>query len=54
MGISHAKNDVMARLIKLAQAAIASNRLDLLERDLARSLVTMPGDMHDAHSGSYT
>lgn len=54
MGVSHAKHDVMARLVKLAKVTIAQNGLDLLECDLTRRLMAMAGDVHDAHSDSYT
>lgn len=53
-GVSHAKHDVVARLVKLAKVTIAQNGLDLLECDLTRRLMAMAGNVHDAHSDSYT
>ena len=53
-GVSHAKHDIVTRLVELAEVTIAQNGLDLLECDLTRRLMAMAGDVHDAHSGSYT
>ena len=42
------------QLVKLAKAAITQDGLDLLECNFARRLMAMAGDVHNAHSGSYT
>ena len=49
-GVAHAEYQVRARGAERAQLAVAHNGADLVERDLARFLVLMAGNPHDAHS----
>ena len=48
-GIAHAEHQVRARGAERAQLAVAHDGADLVERDLARFLVLMTGNPHDAH-----
>ncbi len=50
--IAHAKDDVRARLAKLARTAVAHDGTDLIERDLARLLARMSGNVHDTHGAA--
>lgn len=53
-GVSHAKHDIVTRLVELAEVTIAQNGLNFLECDLTWCLMGMAGNVHDAHGDSYT